>query len=859
MITEQFVQKMEEIVGAQYVKKTGADIELYSYDASLVSGKPGLVVFPSTTEEVSKILKEAYKEKIPSVARGFATNLSGGTIITEGLVISLTRFNQILDINRDNKYLVVQSGVTNLEVQEALAPMGCFFAPDPASQKAATIGGNLGENSGGPRCLKYGVTENHILGVKMVTADGEIVEIAGPAYDPPGYDMRGLVVGSESCLGIVTEATLRITTKTEHVITMLAVYDDIPDAAKTVSQIIAAGIVPNTLEMMDNTIIQAVEKGGSCGYPTDAAAVLIIEVEGLTVGLREQAEKIEEICMATNCREVRIAKDQAERDLLWKGRRGAFGAICNLSPNYLVNDGCVPRSRLPEALERVKKVSEKYGCPVGNVFHAGDGNLHPLLMFDSRNEKELEQVHKAGWDIMEICADLGGTISGEHGIGHEKQEAMKMIFSGHDLNTQQSVKLSLDPDNLMNPGKVIPVPPEGQKRLPDSMPTVLKRPGGKDAAGVAEAIAEIQKARKERVALRIAGAGTFNGYGNKTSRDTILLDTRKMNQVIEYDTENTFITVGSGMKLNDLQKLLEENNQWLPLRPPFFKEDSTLGSIVAMGAAGPERVAYGAPRDLLLGLQYIDSEGKMVTTGGKVVKNVSGYDMTRLLTGSEGTLGLITEASWMVSTRPETCMVTMANGSLEKCCAAALKITNSQLLPIFTTVISHGENSSIMVGFEGDRKVVDEQLARCGKVIDEGGLTGQSHQEYSVTEGCFKHIFADLENFSYVLQADMLVTRMSECYYEIAKIAQPGQAMIDLGCGRMYVGFDDLTQEKWSQIDTLVSNCQGHVRMLKSPEDFRETADVFGKSRAEWKLSHSIKMALDPNGLFSPGALPGRV
>lgn len=858
MITEQFVTKMEEIVGTSFVKKTGADIELYSYDASLVSGKPGLIVFPSTTEEVSKILQEAHRENIPSVARGFATNLSGGTIMVEGLVVSLARFNQILTINRDNKYVVAQSGVTNLEVQDALAPLGCFYAPDPASQKVSTIGGNLGENSGGPRCLKYGVTENHILGMKMVMADGEIVDIAGPAYDPPGYDVRGLVVGAEGCLGIVTEVTLRVTTKTEDVITMLAVYDAIPDAAKTVTQIIATGIVPNTLEMMDNTIIKAVEAGGSCGYPTDAAAVLIIEVEGLTVGLKEQAEKIEKICMATGCREVRIAKDQAERDLLWKGRRGAFGAICNLSPNYLVNDGCVPRSRLPEALERVKQVSEKYGCPVGNVFHAGDGNLHPLLMFDSRNEKEVEQVHKAGWDIMEICADLEGTISGEHGIGHEKQEAMKMVFSGHDLNIQQDVKLSLDPSNLMNPGKVIPVPPEGQKRLPDSEPTILKRPGGKDAAGVAEAIVEIQKAKEAGVAVRVMGGGTFNGCGNIFSRDTKVIDSQKMTDVIEYDAENTFITVGSGMKFNDLQKTLEKNNQWLPIRPPFFKENSTLGSVVAMAAAGPERVAYGAPRDQLLGLQFIDSNGKMVTTGGKVVKNVSGYDLTRLLTGSFGTLGLITEASLMVATRPEVCMVTAANGSLGECCAAALEIANSQLLSIFTTVIPTDGTCTLKVGFEGESKIVDEQISRCGEVMSENGLNSQTQEEYSVVDGCFMSTFEDIEQFPFVLQADLLLTRMNECYEEITKISKPGQAMIDMGCGRMYIGVEGLTQEQWSQICTLVSRCQGHLRMIKAPEDFRRKVDVFGTFRPEWKLSHNIKRALDPNGLFSPGALPGK-
>lgn len=859
MITEQFVKRMEEIVGASYVTRTSANIELYSYDASLVTGRPGLIVFPSSTEDVSAILKEAYKANIPSVARGFATNLSGGTIIEEGLVISLSRLNQILKLDSNNKFIVVQTAVTNLEVQDALAPYGCFYAPDPASQKTSTIGGNVGENSGGPRCLKYGVTENHILGMKTVMADGEIIDVAGPAFDPPGYDVRGFIVGAEGCLGITTEVTLRVTNKTESVITMLAVYDAIPDAAKTVSQIIAAGIVPNTLEMMDNTIIKAVEQGSSCGYPIDAAAVLIIEVEGITVGLKEQAEKIQEICMATNCREVKVAKNQAERDLLWKGRRMAFGAVCNLSPNYLVNDGCVPRSRLPEALEKIEKISQKYGCPVGNVFHAGDGNLHPLLMFDSRNKKELEQVHKAGWDIMAVCAELGGTISGEHGIGHEKQEGMRMIFSGHDLNTQQGIKLSLDPKNLMNPGKVIPIPPQGQARLLDAEPTILKRLGGKNATGVSEARDEIKKARETNKALRIQGGGTYSGYGNTPNREATVIGTQKMNEVIEYDAENAFITVGSGMKLSELQKLLEKNNQWLRIRPPFTKDNSTLGGVVATGLAGPERVAFGAPRDLLLGLQYIDSDGEMVCAGGKVMKNVAGYDMTRLLTGSCGTVGLITEASWMVATRPEVCMVLTATGNFENCCAAALKITNSQLESVFTTVIPKDGTCSLKVGFEGEQKIVDEQLLRCGKVMSENGLNALTNEAYPVVDGCFKSTFDDIEQFPLVVQADLLLTRMSEFYREIEKISKPGQAMIDLGCGRIYAGFEGLTSETWSKIDSLVKRCQGHVRLIKAPEAFRKSVDVFGSIKPEWKLSHQIKKAVDPNGVFSPGVLPGRV
>ncbi len=860
MITEQFVAKMEEIVGASRVSRTGADLELYSYDASLVTGRPGLIVFPATTEEVSKILKAADQAGIHSVARGFATNLSGGSIISDGgLVISLSRFNKILGIYPESRYAVVQTGVTNLELQEALAPLGAFYAPDPASQKVSTIGGNVGENSGGPRCLKYGVTSNHILGMQTVMADGEIVQIGGPALDPPGYDLRGLVVGSEGCLGVATEITVRITPMTESVITMLAVYDSIADAARTVSEIISTGIVPNTLEMMDNMIIQAVEKSGSCGYPIDAAAVLIIEVEGMIIGLKEQADKIREICMATNCREVKTAKDQAERDLLWKGRRGAFGAVCNLAPNYLVNDGCVLRTKLPEMLERVKEISDKYGCPVANVFHAGDGNLHPLLMFDSRNEKELAQVHKAGWEIMEACAEFGGTISGEHGIGHEKQEAMTMIFSGNDLNTQQDLKIALDPKNLLNPGKIIPIPPDGETRLPPSKPTVLKRPGGEAAAGVVEAMEVISQARIEKKALKLSGAGTFDGVGNVSEAEMAVVDSLKMTEIIEYDSDNQFITVGSGVRFTDLQEKLAENNQWLPIRPPFFETDSTTGSIVAMAAAGPERVAYGAPRDLLLGLQYIDSNGSVVSAGGKVMKNVAGYDMTRLMTGSAGTLGFITEASWKVVTRPEACRMTAARGTLEDCFAAALKVINSNLLPVFVTAVPEKGAWKMMVGFEGIGEVVAHQIERCSQVMGEQGLVDSIHENYPVIDGCFNDIFHQLSRSPFICQADTVIARIQECYTEMEKVVVSSQTLLDFGCGRIYAGIEALTSEQWSDLSSLFVLCQGYGRLVKAPEDFRRKNDVFGQKRPEWSLSHQIKTAFDPENIFFPGALPGRV
>ena len=462
MISDNFKRQLDDIVGREHVAVSRTASELYSYDASLARGKPGIVVFPADGQEVARVVRAARREGVSFVPRGFGTNLSGGTIAAdEGLIICLSRLNRILGLYPRSRSAVVQPGVTNLELQDATAKLGYFYAPDPASQKVATIGGNLGENSGGPRCLKYGVTSNHVLGMEVVLPDGEILRTGGAALDPPGIDLRGAIVGSEGTFGIITEVTVRILPQTEKVITMLAIYDSIADAAISVSDIISAGILPNTLEMMDATIIKAVEDSYACGYPRDAAAVLIIEVEGPRAGLKEQARRIQEICRQTNCREIQEAKDEGERNRLWQGRRGAFGAVARLAPNYLVNDATVPRTRLPEALSKVAQISEKYGFEHGNVFHAGDGNLHPLLLFDSRDEDQLHRVEKAGWEIMQACVDLGGTISGEHGIGIEKREAMRMVFSEDDFDVQRALKRAFDPDNVLNPGKIIPPPKNG--------------------------------------------------------------------------------------------------------------------------------------------------------------------------------------------------------------------------------------------------------------------------------------------------------------------------------------------------------------------------------------------------------------
>jgi len=457
MEKQTLIERLKEIIGPEYVLHSEMDLTLYGYDASLMKGKPDVVVIPSSTEEVSRVVGLAYQEKIPVIGRGSGTNLSGGTVaVRGGIVIHFSRMKRILEVDLPNRTVTVEPGIITLDLQNLLLKQGFLYAPDPASQKVSTLGGNFGENSGGPHCLKYGVTTNHVLGAELVLYDGSVVWTGGKSQDTPGYDLTGLLVGSEGTLGIATKIILKLIPAPEAVKTMLAIYDSIQDASNTVSAVIAEGIVPATLEMMDNLVLKAVEESVHAGYPTDAAAVLIIELDGMVDGMERQAEKIMEICRRHNVREIRLAKSDAERADLWAGRKGAFGAVSRLRPSYLVCDGTVPRTKLPEVLSKVLEVGKKYNLPIGNVFHAGDGNLHPLILFDERDQGDLERVHKVAAEILKICVDAGGTISGEHGIGTEKLKEMSLIFTDSDIDFMRQIKKAFDPYDMWNPGKVIP-------------------------------------------------------------------------------------------------------------------------------------------------------------------------------------------------------------------------------------------------------------------------------------------------------------------------------------------------------------------------------------------------------------------
>jgi glycolate oxidase len=433
------------------------DLMLYEYDGSIDKQRPAAVAFPLSTEEVNQVVRACHRLGVPYTARGAGTGLSGGAIpAAGGVLISLARMTRILDIDVENLRAVVEPGVVNLRLGQAVAEFGLTYVPDPSSQKACTIGGNVGENSGGPHTLRYGVTTNHTLGLEVVLPDGEVIQVGGSAADAPGYDLVGLIVGSEGTLGIVTRIWVRLVPLAETVKTILAVFPSMDAASAAVAGLIARRIVPAAIEMMDNLTIRAIESRSPSGYPVDAQGVVLIEVDGLREEVEEQAAAVVEVCNENGALDVRLAKDDAERAKLWAGRKGAFAAIGRLTPDYYTVDGVVPRTKLPATLARVEEISRESGFRIANVFHAGDGNLHPLILWDADEPGAEERVIDAGAEIMRVCAAAGGSLSGEHGIGLEKKDLMPLIFSQDDVAQMLRVKDAVDPGGVCNPGKMFP-------------------------------------------------------------------------------------------------------------------------------------------------------------------------------------------------------------------------------------------------------------------------------------------------------------------------------------------------------------------------------------------------------------------
>jgi glycolate oxidase len=457
MIFADFISGLQGIVGEASVVFHPDDLLVFEYDGSVDRGMPDAVVFPISVDEVSRVMALAYEAGIPVVGRGSGTGLSGGAISPPGgIQVSFTRMNRILEVDTENRHAVVEPGVINLDLDTHVRKFGFRYAPDPSSQRACSLGGNIAENAGGPHCLAYGTTTNHVLGMEVVLEEGSVIHLGSMARETPGYDLRGVFTGSEGTFGIATRIAVRLLPVPEAVKTFLGIFPDVDSACTAVSAVIGHGIVPAALEMLDALSIQAVQNVSDVGYPDDAGAVLLIELEGLQDEVDEIGSEVEASLWDTGASQVRTAEEASEREQLWAGRKGALGALGSLAPNYYLVDGVVPRTQLAPVLRRVGEIGQKYGITIANVFHAGDGNLHPCLLFDERQPGAIETIMEAGAEVLAVCVEAGGTLTGEHGVGLEKKEQMPLVFSEEDMAAMRQVREAFAPGNRINPGKIFP-------------------------------------------------------------------------------------------------------------------------------------------------------------------------------------------------------------------------------------------------------------------------------------------------------------------------------------------------------------------------------------------------------------------
>ncbi len=616
------LEELKRLVSPGALLTSSSELAVYSYDGALERARPDAVLVARSADEVRRAVAWCAANKVAFVARGAGTNLSGGCIpLRGGLVIALAKLNCILSLDAAARVACVEPGVVNLDLQKEAEKVGLFYAPDPASFRVSTIGGNAAENAGGPRCLKYGVTTNHVLAVEAVMPDGTLARFS---QEDGGPELLSLLIGAEGTLAVLTKLWVKLTPIPEETRTVLAGFASIDAAVACVAKIIAAGVLPRCLEAMDRPTVESVEAVRSLGYPKDPA-VLLIEIDGDKAACAREAEAVESLCREAGASSVRAAADPAERERLWEGRRGAYAALARLAPNVLVEDGVVPRDKLPDIVRRIQEIAAKHGVKAHLLFHAGDGNIHPNIPYDERDAEETARVKAAGHEMLEACVELGGSLSGEHGIGVDKRDAMAWLFTPETLRLFHRVKDAIDPGHLANPDKLFPIPGSKPGRG-------FVRPPAAALSDYASFLVDKVRTAPAGASFRVRGASTR--WKAETPGGAVELLSTGLGRVVDLDKRNYTLTVESGVSVHALHAELEQNGVFARLP----KCGGTLGGLLA---ARP----WPGLREDILGMRLLLSNGEVVELGGKVVKNVAGYDLSRLVLGSWGTFGVILEVT----------------------------------------------------------------------------------------------------------------------------------------------------------------------------------------------------------------------
>ena len=870
-ITPALLERLRRALAPTVLLSAPGQLLPYESDAMpLLRRRPAFVLLPADSAAAVRAIKVLAREGIPWAPRGAGTGLSGGALAPErGAVVVVTRLRGIPKIDPEARRARVEAGVVNLELNRALEPLGLAFAPDPSSQMASTIGGNLGENAGGPHTLKHGVTSAHVLGARLVLGDGNVIEVGGEEETMGGYDLLGLLVGSEGTLGLVTEVTLRLTPIPEAVRTFLAVFESVPAACLAVTRVLQAGIVPAALEMIDAVVLETLEAAFGAGLPLDAGALLVGDLDGAEIAVEAELHETERLLVGCGAREVRVARSPEEQQRLWATRKKAFGALGRVSPNYLSYDSVVPRTRLPEVLEAVAAVAAETGLRIANIFHAGDGNLHPTVLFDAGDPDQMRRAHEAGHAILRACLDAEGVLTGEHGIGLAKREAMREVFTTGELALMNRLRRIFDPWRLVNPGKLLPEAAEGGEAAPGDAGTggttgvtaPPRRAPTREEARLADAIREASE-RWDPVAPW--GAGTLAAGPARGTQ----LRTEELRRIVRCDPGDNTITVEAGVTLAEIDARLARERQRLAWEAPC-PERATIGGIVAAGFWSSRAQCLLHPKHSVLGVRAITGEGELIEFGGRVMKNVTGYDVPKLLVGSRGTLAVLTRLILRTYPQPRHRAMAVLEGSWQDLEPLAAKLGAAREPWSRLDLLADSGRAMILVGCDGRTRAEIEERAETVERMRHAGGPGPvdlrwCEEDEATEQRRAARTWLDWEHAAVILRLVVSPGQTGSLARRVRALCADGDAgpwryrmQIHPGIGLMRVAFDPGFSEAPLRrlllaLGEEVRKARGHRALDRAPADRWLGWDPWGAATELRERMRRIKIAFDPRGILAP-------
>jgi glycolate oxidase subunit GlcD len=875
MLKENVLSLLKSILPHGQVFMDRASLVAYEADAGVDKGLPDAVVFPHTAEEVVRIVSWASKYHIPIIARGAGTGLSGGAVADRGgIIIEFSHMDRLLDIDVPGRSAVAEPALINLRLDEQARMHDLYFPPDPASQRASTIGGNVAENSGGPHCFKYGVTTNYVLGMEIVLANAQRIRIGGHALDYPEYDLCGLLTGSEGMLGLITSISLRLLRTPPAVKTLLAIFDSVEQAGNAVSTVIATGFVPATMEMMDQQIIRMVEPFAHAGLPLDAGAILIIDIDGYPASIDEQVNEIAHILQEQKGYGLHIARNEEERARIWLARKSAGGAIARLVPSYYSIDITVPRSRLAEILKEVNKICEHYNIRTGHLLHAGDGNLHPMLLIPEPEDPDLMQrIHSAASEIIKCSIEMGGSLTGEHGVGIEKREHMSLMHKPVELMAMWDVKQVFDPNNILNPGKLFP-PPADNDTAPfadyitdypfNNQPREISlQPGETFTPTTAEEAAQgLLALANSRKSVQINGNEQTKRNGMKIA--PISLSTRALQGIKTYAPDDLYITVGAGTPLAEIQAFLAKDRRQIALASPWH--EATIGGLVASNMNAPLRMRYGSIRDLVLATTIALTSGNVIRTGRPIVKNVAGYDLTKVFVGSQGTLGLIVDITLKLMALPRTRRTLLIplddlyDGLRwgRRLLPLALNASAITLNKGYSSTEVARSNYLLAYTAEGMPKDVQAELDQVRQVLHKSGSPETVEAEAPTGTDIWAALLGQMAQQTLQVRIGIPNRNLATYMQDQVELLNAGLFSADISNGLVYANHEfEEPAEASIWLEALRKPAMatgGYAVVIDMPISLQSKIDRWGYQPEGLDLMRALKARWDPQGILNPGA-----